>query len=307
MVINRRASSSPVGHLKRANVKVDPRHERRALEPDEIRRLLEAAMRGPRRYGMDGYERYLLYRLAAETGLRANEIRTLTVRSFDFEQLTVEVLAGYSKHRRQDSLPLRAELAKLLKDFFKARLPNVKAFGGTYKKLTGRTGEMLKADLADAGILYVDDAGRYCDFHSLRHTTGSLLAASGVHPKIIQALMRHSDINLTMGRYTHIYSGQESEAVAKLPDLGAPSKERQKAIATGTDGKTASDENDFAICLAKQSGKQQTSVAHSGQVTCDNDKETAFLNGRYRNRTCDPLIKSQLLYLAELIARISDK
>ncbi len=296
MVVNRRASSSPVAHLKRVNINVDHRHQRRALEPDEIRRLLETTARGPRRFGMNGYERSLLYRLAAETGLRANEVRSLTVSSFDFKGMTVLVKAGYSKHRHEDILPLRPELAKLLKEFFRGKLPNTKAFGGTYKKLTGRTGEMLKKDLTDAGIPYVDDAGRYADFHSLRHTTGSLLAASGVNPKVVQSIMRHSDINLTMGRYTHIFRGQEAEAVAKMPDLGAPSSEQQKAKATGTDGKATTDEIDSAIYLAKQSRKHQTSKDNSGQMNYDNDIKTPFMNGRYRNRTCDPLIKSQLLY-----------
>jgi hypothetical protein len=73
----------------------------------------------------------------------------------------------------------------------------------------------------------VDDSERYADFHSLRHTTGSPLAASGVHPKIAQILMRHCDINLTMNRYTHSYIGQISEAVKKLPDLSLPSSEKQ--------------------------------------------------------------------------------
>jgi hypothetical protein len=73
--------------------------------------------------------------------------------------------------------------------------------------------------------------------NALRHSTGSLLAASGVHPKVVQSIMRHSDINLTMSRYTHIFRGQESEAVAGLPDLMLPSKEKQKAVATGTDNK----------------------------------------------------------------------
>jgi hypothetical protein len=39
-----------------------------------------------------------------------------------------------------------------------------------------------------------------------------------------------------MVAYSHVYKVQESEAVAKLPDLSAPSKERQKAVATGTNG-----------------------------------------------------------------------
>lgn len=103
------------------------------------------------------------------------------------------------------------------------KMPNVSAFRVPYK-----TANMLKADLADAGIPYVDESGRYADFHALRHTTGSLLAAAGVHPKVIQSIMRHSDINLTMSRYTHIFRGQESEAIAKLPDLGASSKEQRE-------------------------------------------------------------------------------
>ncbi len=48
--------------------------------------------------------------------------------------------------------------------------------------------------------------------------------------------MRHSDINLTMSRYSHIFRGQDSEAVANLPDLSQPSEQKQKEIATGTNG-----------------------------------------------------------------------
>jgi Phage integrase family len=161
---------------------------------------------------------------------------------------------------------------------------------------------MLRADLADAGILYQDDAGRYADFHSFRHTTGSLLAASGVHPKLVQSIMRHSDINLTMGRYTHIFAGQEADALAKLPDLDAPSSQAQQA--TGTDGRPGPDTNS-AIHSAKSGRQDKTPKGAGGQGTRDNGNESAFLNGRYRNRTCDPLIKSQLLYLAELIALTS--
>ena len=40
-----------------------------------------------------------------------------------------------------------------------------------------------------------------------------------------------------MSRYTHIFRGQESEAVAGLADLSLPSREKQKAVATGTDGR----------------------------------------------------------------------
>jgi hypothetical protein len=99
MVINRRAGNSPVSHLTRLNVQQDVRHERRALEPDEIRRLLEVTAAGPTRFGMEGYERCLLYSLAVYSGLRANEIRSLTVGSFNLDRLTVTLQAGYRKRR----------------------------------------------------------------------------------------------------------------------------------------------------------------------------------------------------------------
>lgn len=230
MVQDGRASESAVEHLQTINVRVDRRHDRRALEADEIRRLLESTGAASKRFGMTGYARALLYRFAAYTGLRANEIRNLTVSSFDFDSCNVKVKAAYSKRRREDTLPLRKDIAAELRDFVAGKLPTVPVFN-----VPEKTAEMLKADLEAVNIPYVDDAGRYADFHSLRHSTGSLLAASGVHPKVVQSIMRHSDINLTMSRYTHIFTGQESEAVAGLPDLSLPSKQGQKAIATGTD------------------------------------------------------------------------
>jgi len=235
LVADSRTAESPVAYLKGQNPRTDIRHARRALEPDEMRRLLEATAAAPERFGMTGYERSLLYRFAAETGLRANEIRSLKVSYFDFDNLTVTVKAGYSKRRREDVLPLRPDTAAMLQESFSGKMPTVKAFGGTCKQLTSQTSNMLKADLAAAAIPYVDDAGRYADFHSLRHTTGSLLAASGVHPKVAQSIMRHSDINLTLSRYTHTLTGQEAQAVAGLPDFSLPSS--QKQIATGTDDK----------------------------------------------------------------------
>jgi hypothetical protein len=92
--------------------------------------------------------------------------------------------------------------------------------------------------VANAGISHADDAGRFRDSHSVRHSTGSLHGASRAHPKIVQAILRHSSIELSMNRYTHFFRGQESKAVANLSDLSLPSKEKQKAVATGTDNKS---------------------------------------------------------------------
>ena len=84
-------SYSPLQRLKGLNIKLDPRHVRRAIEPDQLRRLLEVTAAGPRRFGMSGLNRSRVYRVATETGLRANEMRTLTKSSFDLEAKTTQL------------------------------------------------------------------------------------------------------------------------------------------------------------------------------------------------------------------------
>jgi len=257
MVKDGRASESPVAHLDGLNVKTDRRHDRRAMDVEEIRWLLDTTRNGPERYGMAAQERATLYRLAVETGLRAGELASLTRASFalDGDKPTVTVAAAYSKHRREDVLPLRPDTAADLRAFLACKLPDALAFNlPKHRPLS----EVLRDDLDDARaawlkdaptpqdrkareesrfLCYSDSVGRVADFHSLRHTTGSWLAAAGVHPKVAQAVMRHSDINLTMSRYTHVFRGQESDAVAALPDLSKPV--RKSAKATGTDNARA--------------------------------------------------------------------
>jgi len=316
MVQDQRASESPLNHLKCETI-TEHKRNRRPLEPDEIRRLLEVTGVGPERFGMTGHERSVLYRLAAESGLRANELRMLKVPSFSFGDCTVTVKATSAKNKKEDRLPLRPETAKELKELLRGKLPNAQAF-----KVPARSADMFKADLADAGIEYVDESGLYADFHALRHTTGSLLAASGVHPKVAQSIMRHSDINLTMSIYTHTLRGQESEAIQQLPDLSLPSTQSQKA--TGTDDIVADGaykpaykklaKNAYSGCDQSSSigtsdrGKIAPNLTRKGcgksleMVELGTKKEPmssidtgSKTNGRWGIRTHDPLIKSQLL------------
>ncbi len=262
MVQDGRAAESPLEHLRCKTVRkvIDEVHPRRVLEIDELRRLLEVMKSAPKRFGMSGYERYLLCRLTAETGLRAKELRSLKVSSFDFSSLTVSVSATYTKNKGEAVQSLRPDTAEELREFFAGKLPNVKAFGGTYKQLTDKTSKMIEADLADADIPYVVD-GLYFGFHALRHQTGTLLAASGVHPKVAQKIMRHSDINLTLSRYSHILTGQEADAVASLPDLS--SLQGNKNVATGTDGRGANAPGNEAKPLTPKLTPLLTPTAYS--------------------------------------------
>jgi integrase len=128
--------------------------------------------------------------------------------------------ATSSKHKREDVLPLRPATAEELKQYFAMKLPTVPAF-----PMWRQCGSnMLREDLKVAKIDYVDEQGRYVDFHALRHTFLTNLAMSGVHPKVAQSLARHSDINLTMNRYTHILLETQSDALKALPNLVNASK-----------------------------------------------------------------------------------
>lgn len=91
-------------------------------------------------------------------------------------------------------------------------------------------------------FLAVHDAdNNVSDFHSLRHTTGTLLGQTGAHPRTIQGLMRHSDINLPMKRYCHCVIGLEANALVEPPDFRTgPETGHQAARATGTDNASAS-------------------------------------------------------------------
>ncbi len=234
MVREGRATHSPALSLPMLNVKLDRRHVRRPFSVDELRTLLAATNVGPERYGMAGFERAMMYRLAVETGLRSGEIRALTQRHFDLGNKPNICLPGeFTKNGEDADIELRRDTAFLLKEFLAGKLPTASAFNMPPR---WNIIDILKADLKAAGIPYADDMGRVLDFHSFRHTCGAWLAVAGSHPKVIQSILRHSDIRLTMDTYGHRLVEQESQALAKLPDLNLP-PEIARMKATGTDPK----------------------------------------------------------------------
>ena len=56
-------------------------------------------------------------------------------------------------------------------------------------------------------------------FHDLRHTTASLLLKANIHPKIVQAILGHSTITLTLDTYSHLLPGAQDEAAEKMNKL----------------------------------------------------------------------------------------
>src|SRR5262245_33813950 len=83
---------------------------------------------------------------------------------------------------------------------------------------------MLRVDLAVAGVPYALDTppGTLCaDFHALRPSYLSALAAAGVGARELQELARHSDPRLTLGVYTHARRDALGAAVGRLQFPGS--------------------------------------------------------------------------------------
>ena len=53
-------------------------------------------------------------------------------------------------------------------------------------------------------------------FHDLRHSAASLLLLMGTHPKIVQELLGHSNISMTLDTYSHVLPSLQKEAVEQL-------------------------------------------------------------------------------------------
>ena len=53
-------------------------------------------------------------------------------------------------------------------------------------------------------------------FHDLRHTAATLLLQEGVHPKVVQELLGHSQISVTMDTYSHVLPTLQQDAAQKM-------------------------------------------------------------------------------------------
>lgn len=240
LVKDRRAGDDPLAFISMLNVSTDRRHDRRPLTEAQLTALLNAANAGKVVAKMTGPDRAMLYAVAAYTGLRASELASLTGESFDLAETppTVTVQAAYSKHRRQDVLPLHASLVERLRPWLATKPAGKRVWPGTWAK-SKHGGVMLRHDLEKADIPYVDESGLYADFHALRHTFITNMVKSGMNPKTAQSLARHSTIDLTMNVYTSLTVHDQASALASLPavpPLSLPISEPGTLRAAGTYG-----------------------------------------------------------------------
>ena len=195
-----------------------PRKEFRVLDADEARRLLEAA-KG------DRLEALLV--LALTTGMRQGELLGLQWEDVDLKNGTIYVrrtllevdgrlTTGETKSGRNRRLDLPEIAVEALREHRKRMMaeghPGPWVFcdtkGGPIRK-NNLIRRWFKPLLEKAGLPEIR-------FHDLRHTAATLLLTLGVHPKVVQERLGHSQISVTLDTYSHVLPSLQKQAASKL-------------------------------------------------------------------------------------------
>ncbi len=230
------------GHPERFKVwRYLPRPSRVMIwSPQQTGQFLDAAT---------AHRLYALFHLVAFRGLRRGEVCGLEWEDLDLAagELTVRiqrVKVTYSQVEEgapktdasEDSIPLDAETVAVLRRHRRAQRAERLAWGEAWvdsgKVFTREDGSPLHPDqVYDEFMRTAYAAGLPpIRLHDLRHGAATLMLAGGADMKVVQALLRHSSMQVTSDTYTSVLpevARQAAEAAAALVP---------RAAATGTSG-----------------------------------------------------------------------
>jgi len=206
--------------------------------PKEMRPLSEAEARAFLATARESGDRFeALYVLAITTGLRRGELLGLRWDDADLERGTLRVgralvreggrhRLGETKTRRGRRLVnLTPRTVAVLKGHRKRQLEQRVELAGMYE---------------DQGLIFSSEIGTPLNpenlvkrsfkpllhrsglpevrFHDLRHTCATLLMGRGVHPKLVQELLGHATIALTLDTYSHYLPSMGDRASGAMGD-----------------------------------------------------------------------------------------
>jgi integrase len=199
--------------------------EIKALSPQEAKRLLESAK---------GERFEALYVLAITAGLREGELLGLRWQDVNLDAETLSVRQQLTRTRsglsftspkgdKSRSIRLASHTVRVLKHHNIAqkeeRLKAGSLWQDTRLVFTTKVGTPV-----DVGNLtyrsfrpLLERAGLpRIRVHDLRHTFATLLLSKGTHPKIVQEMLGHANISMTLDTYSHVLPTMQDEAIAAL-------------------------------------------------------------------------------------------
>jgi integrase len=230
---------------------VPPRAERRemhTLTAEQAQQLLVTAK---------GHRLEALLTLALTTGMRRGELLALQWKDIDWKNGSLQVRRSVNRYagqgfkvsdpktasgRRKIALP--AVALDVLKEHRKQQLEERLQAGPQWKDrdlvFSNIYGDFLNPSHLGTDFHALLKKARLplIRFHDLRHTAASLLLLMKVNPKMVQELLGHSDIEMTLGIYSHLLPGIHEEAMEKMDRLfNHASDEESEADDEGGDKK----------------------------------------------------------------------
>jgi len=115
-------------------------------------------------------------------------------------------------------------------------------------------------------------------FHDLRHSHASLLLQAGVHPKVVSERLGHASVAFTLDIYSHVVPGIQEAAAERFDRFISSARV---------------DEVDISKTLKPLQNRNVAKMLPKGGS--DPSKKGGFECEPHRSRTCNLLIKSQLL------------
>ena len=201
-----------------------PKHDIAPLTLEQAQRF---------RQHLQGHRFEVLITMAVVTGMRRGELLSLRWSDIDFQRNVLQVLHtvdrftgyGYVEGEPKSAAGVRSiRLPGFLVDMLKqhqlqqmARKRQAKAWEErdlVFPNLRGgylhpnHLGEAFRALLEQAGLPPIR-------FHDLRHSAATILLSMGVNIKVIQEMLGHSDISITLRVYGHLLPSMQQEAIDK--------------------------------------------------------------------------------------------
>lgn len=189
----------------------------------------------------------MLLTMAVVTGMRRGELLALRWSNIDFDRKTLLVLHTVDyipKYGYVETEPKTAAGKRLVKlhPFLIEKLKQYRVRQLEQQLKQGKDWEnrdLVFADLRggyfNPGYLnrlftrLLREVGLpHMHFHDLRHSAATILLSMGVNIKVIQELLGHSDIAITLRVYGHLLPSMQGEAVEKWDDVFGDDKKKRK-------------------------------------------------------------------------------
>ena len=202
--------------------------EMQPLSADEVRRFLQSARDEPLE---------ALYVLAIHTGMRQGELLALKWNDVDLEAGTVSVRRTLSRERghyqlgepktkkSRRTVKLTGAAVDALREHLARQMEDMERLGDLYKDqglvFTSQTGSILNpSNLRQRSFnkLLKEAKLPQMRFHDLRHTCATLLLSRNVHPKIVQEMLGHANVAITLDTYSHVLPGMGDQAASAMED-----------------------------------------------------------------------------------------